>query len=576
VTPHYADESVTLYQGDALEVLSQLDAGSVDCCVTSPPYFGLRDYGTGGQYGLEASPAAYVETMRKVFAEVRRVLADDGTLWLNIGDSYASNAATAKGREGFESHRGSDTPTLNREHQGRVAYRGGGIKAKDMLGIPWRLAFALQDDGWTLRNDIIWNKPNAMPESVTDRLACRYEHVFLFSKATWRGDIVADLADVDAAWLAALIDGEGSITIGRNRRSEKDPKHQDVYSVSLSIANTCIPLLEKAARLMGGPNVRQNNIGVNRPGYAIQVSGDKAAGIIRSIKPWLIDKLPQADIALALQETQRRAGTPASSYRSREGQEYKQRLWEAIRTANKREPMDLSWLKPPHRGRYVTNRYWFDLDPIREPAVTAERPGDRRSYAPGSASSMRNGEHQAMTGSFAGLPLNNAGRNPGDVWTIPTQPFPGAHFAVMPVTLAERCIQAGCTPRRCRECGHAPTPITEDGELVPSAANRQTINVTQSQSGHVGTVAVDRDFAGGRSDGALPRRERARTGWTDCGHNAYRPGTVLDPFSGSGTTGLAAARHGRRYIGIDLSAEYLDMSLRTRLGQMALLDGEGV
>lgn len=313
--PYYADDSVTLHHGHDLEVLHTLPDGSADCVVTSPPYFGLRDYGQDGQRGREPSPAEYAAGLVEVFAEIRRVLASDGTAWLNLGDSYAHRSPG--GTQGSNGQRASRTFT---------ATGSGGasdLADKNLLGIPWRVAFALQDDGWTLRNDIIWIKPNAMPESVADRLSGRHEHVFLLSKS---------------------------------------------------------------------------------------------------------------------------------------------------------------------------RRYWFDLDGIREKAATADRKGDRRSYAPGSTSSMNNGEHQAMTGSFAGLPLNESGRNPGDVWTIPTAPFPGAHFAVMPLALAERCVLAGCKPG----------------------------------------------------------------------------GVVLDPYSGSGTTGLAATRHGRRYVGIDLSAEYLDLSLRTRLHQGVL------
>jgi len=314
--PYYSDEHVTLWHGDALDVLRGLPDGSVGCCVTSPPYFGLRDYGVDGQLGAESSPAEYVEAMRAVFAEVRRVLADDGTLWLNLGDSYYSG-------------RGAPTkPDLKNQARRpgvRSLDKGGAdwAKPKDLLGIPWRVAFALQDDGWILRNSIIWHKPNAMPESITDRLSTRHENVFMLSKS---------------------------------------------------------------------------------------------------------------------------------------------------------------------------RRYWFDLDPIRERAETADRPGPRRSYAPGATGSMDGAEHRGMAGPFAGLPLNEKGKNPGDVWSIPTQPFPGAHFAVFPSALAERCILAGCKPG----------------------------------------------------------------------------GVVLDPFSGSGTTGMAAAKHGRRYVGIDLNAEYLDLSLKTRLAQGVL------
>ena len=293
---YYSDESVTLHHGDALDVLRTLPSGSVNCCVTSPPYFGLRDYGQVGQYGLEASPAEYVETMRALFHEMRRVLADDGTLWLNLGDSYSAGGGGAGGKAGAYIPGG--TPNRN----GAAQCERMGVGPKNLLGIPWRVAFALQDDGWILRNAIVWHKPNAMPESVTDRLSGRYETVFMFSKSP---------------------------------------------------------------------------------------------------------------------------------------------------------------------------RYWFDLDPIREPLDYARRTGN------------------------AYVTDSSRGRNPGDVWSINTQPFVEAHFATMPVTLAVRCIQAGCKPG----------------------------------------------------------------------------GTVLDPFSGSGTTGLAAAAQGHNYVGMDLSAEYLDLSLRTRLAQAGLFGG---
>lgn len=323
MTPHYSDDSVTLYHGDALAMARHLPDGGADCIVTSPPYFGLRDYGQPGQYGLESSPVEYVENMRALFAELRRVLADDGTLWLNLGDSYAAAG-------------GHTDPGRTSALQGRRVQLMQGMPTKpadrtpkNLLGIPWRVAFALQDEGWILRNAIVWHKPNAMPESVTDRLSTRHELVFLFSKS---------------------------------------------------------------------------------------------------------------------------------------------------------------------------RRYWFDLDPVREPLARPEALGEGivfggRNEGDGKVggSARRGGAHRSVY-----TASNANGRNPGDVWVIPTTPFPGAHFAVMPPALAARCVLAGCRPG----------------------------------------------------------------------------GTVLDPFSGSGTTGLAAARHGRRYIGIELNADYLDLSLRTRLGQSALDFGE--
>ena len=328
--PYYQDDHVTLYHGDSLATLRQLDSASVDCCVTSPPYYGLRDYGQPGQYGLEESPAQYVETMRALFSEVRRVLADDGTLWLNLGDSYASGSRSSYASTGKAAGRvGASRPTST-------------LPGKNLLGIPWRVAFALQDDGWILRNEIIWSKPNAMPESVTDRLSSRHEHLFMFSKSP---------------------------------------------------------------------------------------------------------------------------------------------------------------------------RYWFDLDPIREPVVTERAQAlswardSKEADVPGqSMRQHRSARTHGKAESAALAPTGKRhdaqdphGKNPGDVWTIPTQPFTEAHFAVMPPALAERCIQAGCKPG----------------------------------------------------------------------------GAVLDPFSGSGTTGLAASRHGGRYVGIDLNAGYLDLSLRTRLAQGSLLTESG-
>lgn len=349
MSAYYADETVTLWHGDSIKVLRTLPAGSVDSCVTSPPYFGLRDYGIEGQYGLEASPSEYVETMRTLFAEVRRVLADDGTLWLNIGDSYnAYNGNRGRSETGFS--RNDPLPALP---------KGAGLTTptlapKNLLGMPWRVAFALQDDGWILRNAVIWNKPNAMPESVTDRLSTRYEHVFLFSKS-------------------------------RRYWFDLDP-----------IRETLIyPDAADGSRVFGGVN--------------------KAADL----------------------------NTGSSARRT--GGTYG-RTWEQRKAA----------------GAAVERK----LNPA----------------APG----------------YSNFATPDKGRNPGDVWTIPTSPFPGSHFAVMPRELARRCIVSGCKPG----------------------------------------------------------------------------GTVLDPFSGSGTTGAAATSLGRRYVGIDLSAEYLDLSLRTRLAQTALMDGD--
>jgi DNA modification methylase len=182
---------IEILEGDCIERLRGLPEQSINTCVTSPPYFGLRDYGHDGQIGLEPTPEEYVRKMVEVFREVRRVLRDDGTLWLNLGDSYAAArggthqpAETLAGGKGGKTDSGS---RVNRDrHDGYNPTRDAaaiGLKHKDLIGIPWRVAFALQADGWYLRQDIIWHKPNPMPESVRDRCTKAHEYIFLMAKS---------------------------------------------------------------------------------------------------------------------------------------------------------------------------------------------------------------------------------------------------------------------------------------------------------------------------------------------------------------------------------------------------------
>jgi site-specific DNA-methyltransferase (cytosine-N4-specific) len=322
--PLAEDKPWTVYAGDARSVLASMPAQSADCIVTSPPYWGKRDYGVTGQYGHEDTPAAYVETMRDVFREARRVLADDGTCWLNLGDSYS---ASGGGATGMHAYLGEHITT----------HRAAGMHAKNMLGLPWRVAFALQEDGWILRNAVIWHKPNAMPESVRDRLSCRHELVFLLAK---------------------------------------------------------------------------------QPGY------------------------------------------------------------------------------------------WFDLDPIRVPHAAGAR-RERPTRPPGKPGRPTRppkygpGPPEVTTGRRYGTsrPRDRRhpnGRNPGDVWSIPTRPYTGPHFAAYPIDLPLRCIAAGCKPG----------------------------------------------------------------------------GTVLDPFAGSGTTGLAAIQLDRRFTGIDLSPDFAALAAG-RLAQAVADRAEG-
>lgn len=360
--PYYSDESVTLYAGHALEVARDLGTGAVDCIVTSPPFFGLRDYGVEGQYGAENSPGEYVENLRALFSELRRALADDGTLWLTLGDSYSGSAGrTTTGDKSTlrgNGHVGGGPKPRARagRRSSRRASSAGEpahgvasteLAAKNLIGIPRLVALALQDDGWILRSSIVWSKSNAMPESVSDRPSNRYEHVFLFAKSQgyW--------FDLDA------------IRIRTTSREDALSRDRDIDLI------------------------------------------------------------------------------------------------------------------PGQRAQHRRGRTW-----------------DQRKA---SGATSRHGKCRPAQVSDSDFSTSAEGRSSGDVWTFPTQPFPGAHFTVMPPALAQQCVLSGCKPG----------------------------------------------------------------------------GTVLDPCSGSGTTGLAAQRSGRRYVGVDLKPAYLELSLRTRLRDAALVFEEG-
>ncbi len=212
--PFVADPDFTLYVGDALAVLRELPADSVHCCVTSPPYLGLRDYGHTEQIGLEPTIGEYIAALVAVFGEVRRVLRADGTLWLNLGDSYnAYNGGAGPG---------SKLSKIQTEARPRLASGFGlqqkELKPKDLMGIPWRVAFALQADGWYLRSDIIWSKPNPMPESVTDRPTKAHEYLFLLTRSP-RYFYDADAIAEPAAW-----DRWGDQTVGDGSMGWIPPK----------------------------------------------------------------------------------------------------------------------------------------------------------------------------------------------------------------------------------------------------------------------------------------------------------------------------------------------------------------
>jgi DNA modification methylase len=393
------DPTWRVIAGDCRSSLASLPAGSVQTCVTSPPYFGLRDYGHEGQIGLEPTPDEFVAVLVDVFRAVRRVLRDDGTVWLNLGDSYAGSW----GNQGRKAERGTQraingdmlTPVMDGRYPdaGRntgAIPAGVDYKAKDLLGVPWMVAFALRADGWYLRSDIIWAKPNPMPESVTDRPTKAHEYLFLLSKSA---------------------------------------------------------------------------------------------------------------------------------------------------------------------------RYYYDADAIREPHENLTGGGRQRAALAGIRldESQRgrppvNGEQRGNYG-LDNAAINPAGRNSRSVWTVATQPFPGAHFATFPPKLIEPCILAGSSPKACGVCGapwrrvvknHGPDKVKEHDRHTPGIAGRSDNGRQQGLAG----VAM----------GA--RWERETVGWeSSCEHDDDTGrGIVLDPFAGSGTVGVVCGWHGRDFIGLELSETYAEMA----------------
>jgi DNA modification methylase len=383
-TPFYTDDWLTLYGGDCRDVLAGLPADSVDCVVTSPPYWGLRDYGSDGQLGLERTPEEYVANMVAVFREVRRVLKPSGTCWLNLGDSYARDS----GKSPTVRHVDGRAKNFDPSAAGRPQASDYGMKPKDLVGIPWRVAFALQADGWYLRSDVIWSKPNPMPESVTDRPTKSHEYLFLLTKSA---------------------------------------------------------------------------------------------------------------------------------------------------------------------------RYYFDADAVREPHVTASNLRDPGKEAYGTV-----GRKTPLSPGAREFNHPN-GRNIRSVWNIATRPYPGAHFAVFPPELPERCIKAGSSEKGvCPECGAPWERVVERIGGPPPGDHRK-------REGYDGTRKAA--HATGTVDGSALSNEYRKhgfptyntTGWqATCGHVSYpqTPSVVLDPFGGSGTVGMVANRLSRRAILIDLNPEYLKQQMK--------------
>lgn len=406
-----------ILQGDVLEQLATLADDSVHCVVTSPPYWGLRDYGVDGQLGLEPTPEEYIDKMVAVFREVRRVLRKDGTLWLNMGDSYARQAGDDSKKE---TDSGMKTGRTGRSSQ---LFKSGnntapaGLKPKDLIGMPWRLALALQADGWWLRCDIIWAKPNPMPESVTDRPTKAHEYVFLLTR---------------------------SQRYFYDQEAVREPVTGNAHARSV------------AASQYPSSTIRDDNRRRN-------------------------DKVPKQD----------QLGDP----------------------------------------RYTGfNERWRKT----------QRAGVTPKSAPAGSGIKSN---ESFNGVLTQLVHR---RNLRDVWTIPTQPYPKAHFAIYPEKLAKLCILAGTSAKGCCPCGAPWERVVE-----------KTGHVNKREPAHVPNNSPTKTDSTGWKPMTRTTGEWQVT--CSCKPSEPIPCTVLDPFGGSGTTAKVAQDEGRDWIMIELNPEYIPM-----------------
>ena len=268
--------------GDCRDVLKLMPEKSVHCCVTSPPYFGLRDYGMGGQLGLEASPDEFVQAMVSVFREVRRVLRNDGTLWLNLGDSYATKYNGTVGTSGLE---GSIAPhaQTRKAHALRSKGTPPGLPHKNLIGIPWKVAFALQSDGWILRQDIIWHKPSPMPESVQDRCTKSHEYIFLLTKSPKYYYDAEAIAEDQVKGTAGSRFDSGKTSVHQGGRNQDGDRKQAIRAVEIAKQNGLTDRHIAAIRAVGISDVGKAKVTTNGAGKndpEIQALADEAKAVL--------------------------------------------------------------------------------------------------------------------------------------------------------------------------------------------------------------------------------------------------------------------------------------------------------
>lgn len=512
--------TVQILIGDVRERLAGLTDESVHCCVTSPPYFGLRDYGVEGQIGLELTPDAYVAELVGIFAQVRRVLRDDGTLWLNLGDSYAGSWG-AQSRRVTDSDEASWHGSQIKNHPKRAAHTGtiraAGVKPKDLYGIPWRVAFALQADGWYLRSDVIWAKPNPIPESVTDRPTSAHEHIFLLAKSE---RYFFDAAAVKESSVSDHDSGNGYSRPEQVSRGGRGQSQGWTVQPTRNIRNvwtvatqpfaeahfaTFPPALIEPCVKAGCPEFTCSECGTALDSHIkLAIRSSTNGNILRPLR----DRLPEASIkesadALLQQEV----------YGRSEGD-------------------------PPHSGAVPLVRAARDAGSPQSATELLQQ--DMRVALDSEEPQNEQGAVHHIQGLRGDLSAGSPERVEG--WLCD-----GASS------------RDGATPR-----SHA----AENGDRA--SQERHSLGQPRRKSRRDGKDSARQDAEDADGQNRLPALRRIDLSVQTCpccGANLARvgaivPGTVLDCFFGAGTTGLVADRLKRHCIGIELNPEYAEIARR--------------
>ena len=578
----------TIYVGDCVETMRSWPDAFIHCCVTSPPYWGLRDYGVDGQLGLEKTPEEYVEKMVAIFREVKRVMRHDGVLWMNMGDSY-SNDTKWGGKSG-----GKNYTSAAGGYQGQRRRVATGLKAKDLVGMPWRVAFALQADGWWLRSDVIWHKPNPMPESVN---GWRWEQHRVKVKGGDRGkepQRIGSFEDrpqqdhdgrefkpsskwIDCQGCPKCEKNDGLVLRKGSWRCTK--AHEMVFMLTKSPQYFCdseavregvrkSAVIERPdfprKSLIGGQNRGFQEPAVEQPDVVVPATNGNggllsssirlAATLLQGVKFKKYLRLLPLDTKVRQEgfgnsRGPRRVSIPvlrrASSY--------------AARFANGNISAK-EFLGQMHR-LYVALPDGDDLKEtwIRACPILAT---DALIHANSNAAVRVHDTGQiGKLDFFHGTPPNehdntyatsSSSRNKRDVWSIPTAPFSEAHFATFPPKLIDPCIKAGTSEKGCcPECGSQWARIIQKKMPPTRPTNSRTVPGTQKFGG----------FSRERFDEPI---QSTTLGWRptcECNAGGPEPCIVFDPFGGSGTTGLVAQGLGRRFLLCELSPDYCQMAV---------------